>query len=466
MPAFLRRLIAAVDDNPVDVSLRLRVAGLLSERGYRDDAIAQCSAVLQLDPSNASALALMSRAIAPARPPAAASGQAPGPDTAPRLTERQRQQEKQQATAWPGTPPAADTRNDLPVPARPTLRLPTGELLTMDQVTARAAEKRAQLAEDEASCREQLRLDPGNAQMLLRLADVVLKQHRYIESAQIILEAATINVGIGAAATSLSLIWRFLRASMASWERSAPPSLVWDALGRAPAPVDEACGEFWRATLESRARVAVGLARLADIVGAAATSFGGELTEPGEIPRSRLAWPESTWDASYDRLDWSVLGLPEAPALAGSGDLRSAVWILQAAADGGERLVEQLRPGTSPGSGSYTAAFGGADLQKAASEIQAEVTALSPAYNACADALRELGATMEDARQKTSQAQREAERAIAQLRREHERYWDEKRQSALRSAGLALGRVSEVATRCAGAVRAAIPRGPAVGQGH
>ena len=64
----LDSLRAAVAATPGDIPLRLHVAGLLLERGLRDEAVAQLSAVLGQEPGNAEAAALMSRALTGSAP--------------------------------------------------------------------------------------------------------------------------------------------------------------------------------------------------------------------------------------------------------------------------------------------------------------------------------------------------------------------------------------------------------------
>ena len=68
----LDSLRAAIAAAPTDIPLRLHVAGLLLERGLRDEAVAQLGAVLGQEPGNAEAAALMSRALTGSTP-------APGP---------------------------------------------------------------------------------------------------------------------------------------------------------------------------------------------------------------------------------------------------------------------------------------------------------------------------------------------------------------------------------------------------
>jgi AAA+ superfamily predicted ATPase len=60
-PALLASLHRAVEAMPDDVGLRLHLATLLAEAGQRDEAIREAGAILQLDPANAGALALITR---------------------------------------------------------------------------------------------------------------------------------------------------------------------------------------------------------------------------------------------------------------------------------------------------------------------------------------------------------------------------------------------------------------------
>jgi AAA+ superfamily predicted ATPase len=65
-PALLASLRRAVEAMPTDVGLRLHLATLLLDAGQRDEAIREAGAVLQLDPANAGALAVITGARAPA----------------------------------------------------------------------------------------------------------------------------------------------------------------------------------------------------------------------------------------------------------------------------------------------------------------------------------------------------------------------------------------------------------------
>jgi SpoVK/Ycf46/Vps4 family AAA+-type ATPase len=59
--AVLAELLAAVDASPEVVPLRLRVAGLLADRGRHAEALTHCTAALQHDPGNADALTMLQR---------------------------------------------------------------------------------------------------------------------------------------------------------------------------------------------------------------------------------------------------------------------------------------------------------------------------------------------------------------------------------------------------------------------
>src|SRR5450755_3749400 len=95
-PTVLASLRKAVEAMPDDVPLRVHLATLLVQAGQRDEAIRHVGAVLQRDPGNAEALALLQRPAEPAPgppsvptsgPPSgpdnAAAGSAPPPDASP-----------------------------------------------------------------------------------------------------------------------------------------------------------------------------------------------------------------------------------------------------------------------------------------------------------------------------------------------------------------------------------------------
>ena len=94
-PTVLASLRKAVEAMPDDVPLRVHLATLLLRAGQRDEAIRQVGAVLQRDPGNAEALALLQE---PPGPPAAAT-EAGG--TGPAAS-----QEAGSPPAAPGRPPA------------------------------------------------------------------------------------------------------------------------------------------------------------------------------------------------------------------------------------------------------------------------------------------------------------------------------------------------------------------------
>jgi AAA+ superfamily predicted ATPase len=84
-PTVLASLRKAVEAMPDDMPLRVHLATLLLQAGQRDEAIRHVGAVLQRDPGNTEALALLQRPAAPApsppSPPAGPAGPA-GPDNA------------------------------------------------------------------------------------------------------------------------------------------------------------------------------------------------------------------------------------------------------------------------------------------------------------------------------------------------------------------------------------------------
>jgi SpoVK/Ycf46/Vps4 family AAA+-type ATPase len=81
-PALLASLRRAVEAMPDDVGLRLHLAKLLIDAGQRDEAIREAGAVLQLDPANAGALALISGTPQAAAHSGADEGANAGPDPA------------------------------------------------------------------------------------------------------------------------------------------------------------------------------------------------------------------------------------------------------------------------------------------------------------------------------------------------------------------------------------------------
>ena len=85
-PTVLASLRKAVEAMPDDVPLRLHLATLLREAGQHDEAVRHVGAILQRDPGNADALALLrepekdissERSVVPPPPPASATGEAP-----------------------------------------------------------------------------------------------------------------------------------------------------------------------------------------------------------------------------------------------------------------------------------------------------------------------------------------------------------------------------------------------------
>ena len=106
-PTVLASLRKAVEAMPDDVPLRVHLATLLLRAGQRDEAIRQVGAVLQRDPGNAEALALLQE---PPGPPAAATE--PG-GTGPAASQEASSPPAAagQPPATPGRPPAAPPGN-------------------------------------------------------------------------------------------------------------------------------------------------------------------------------------------------------------------------------------------------------------------------------------------------------------------------------------------------------------------
>jgi len=96
-PSVLDSLRKAVEAMPDDVPLRLHLARMLRQAGQRDEAVRQLGAVLQRDPGNAEALALL---------------QAPGPEPAPAPAEAE------------GAAPAGPAANTAERPGSPSPPLP------------------------------------------------------------------------------------------------------------------------------------------------------------------------------------------------------------------------------------------------------------------------------------------------------------------------------------------------------
>jgi len=103
-PAVLDSLRNAVGAMPDDVPLRLHLAGLLLRAGHRDEAVRHLGAVLQRDPGNAQAIAMLT-----APPPAA--GEHPAAPVSSVSPER-------------AGPPAASPPSAPPVPDAPAAALP------------------------------------------------------------------------------------------------------------------------------------------------------------------------------------------------------------------------------------------------------------------------------------------------------------------------------------------------------
>jgi AAA+ superfamily predicted ATPase len=104
-PAILESLRNAVAAMPDDVPLRLHLAELLLRAGQRDEAVRHLGAVLQRDPGNTQALAMLTA-------PAPTAGQHPAAPVSPVSPER-----ASPSAAGPASPPAAADVPAVPPPA-------------------------------------------------------------------------------------------------------------------------------------------------------------------------------------------------------------------------------------------------------------------------------------------------------------------------------------------------------------
>jgi AAA+ superfamily predicted ATPase len=117
-PKLVESLRKAIDAMPDDVELRLHLATLLIEAGQRDEGIREVGVILQADPANARALALIT-----ATPPVSSPGAQPGPGAQPDRAaggERPSQGESTRA-AEPGSWAGAESLT------QPALREPVSE---------------------------------------------------------------------------------------------------------------------------------------------------------------------------------------------------------------------------------------------------------------------------------------------------------------------------------------------------
>ena len=110
-PTVLASLRKAVEAMPDDVPLRVHLATLLLQAGQRDEAIRHVGAVLQRDPGNTEALALLQRPAAPAPSPSPSAPQVPPAPQAPPAG-------PDSATAGP-VPPNSPVPPNGPPPAGP-----------------------------------------------------------------------------------------------------------------------------------------------------------------------------------------------------------------------------------------------------------------------------------------------------------------------------------------------------------
>ena len=125
-PTVLASLRKAVEAMPDDVPLRVHLATLLLRAGQRDEAIRQVGAVLQRDPGNAEALALLQE---PPGPPAAATeagGTGPAASQEAGSNAPAASQEAGSPPATPGRPPPAPGRPPAAPPGNPDHSLRSG----------------------------------------------------------------------------------------------------------------------------------------------------------------------------------------------------------------------------------------------------------------------------------------------------------------------------------------------------
>ena len=102
-PPVLESLRSAVQAMPDDVPLRVHLATMLMNAGLRDEAVRHVGAILQRDPGNAAALALLQ-----APDPSATQGQAPRPDVAPGQDQAPHQSQVPHQGQAPGQDLASD----------------------------------------------------------------------------------------------------------------------------------------------------------------------------------------------------------------------------------------------------------------------------------------------------------------------------------------------------------------------
>jgi tetratricopeptide (TPR) repeat protein len=384
----------------------------------------------------------------------------------------------------------------------------------------KAARSLSRRAEAESACRAGLRLDPQNEDLLLSLAEILYEQQRVMEAGETYLAAARINPVGDAPVKALVQFWRHLRAAEHSWQHQAPDSEGWDEMcGDCPAPVDQACREFWRFTLEARDRVLQSVSQSLDIIEATVKSLGGKITE-GAALRPAPRWSGGAWRREpYKDLDWSVLGLPEAPVRGDAERIKNGSRMLRHAGERAADFGQQFAPVATASTGLRVQGDEGADFHEIVTDLHAEVTALSAAYLACAAALSDFGDALQWAKRQTSDARGWADHAIRrrqlstgelnlreakaivdkalsrsplqhleaigptlaaviqeearseqdqellpatkeQRQEEARREWEQERLAAVESAKTALITLRDAEARCAEAVIAAIPREP------
>jgi tetratricopeptide (TPR) repeat protein len=389
------------------------------------------------------------------------------------------------------------------------------------QAVAEAARSLSRWDQAESSYRAALRLDPQNDKYMFGLAEILDRQQRQMESAEIYLAAAWINPRSDAPVKALSRFWHRLRSAGKGWDSHKPKSEIWDDIGReCPPSVAEACGEFRRVTREAHHRVEESLIRAQEVIEATVKSLGARIDLVADTLRPYPQWSGAAWSReSYQDLDWRVLGMEEAPVRGDPGRVSAVAAQLRHAGERTAEFGEQFGHVATASTGLEVQGEDDVGFHEIVVGIHADVTRLTDAYLACAAALYGYGDALKWARMQTADARAWAERAIMRLqistgflslaeakamtlkgldgespgavapllgavvqeearvereprrdsfvqaagqaearRQESQVEWEEERQAAQRSARLALGVLGEAEVRCAAAVRSAISR--------
>jgi tetratricopeptide (TPR) repeat protein len=336
------------------------------------------------------------------------------------------------------------------------------------QAMVKAARSLSRWDDAEGACQAGLRLEPQNEDLLLDLAEIRYHQQRYLEAAEAYLAIARISPVSDAPVKALVQISRQLYAAGSTWQAGAPDSGSWDGMCQeCPAPVDEACREFWRVTLEARDRVLQSLTQLQEIIQATVRSLGGTVNPGTFTPRSVSRWSGAAFVREpFHRLDWQVLGFEEAPVRGDPQRINTGAGMLKHAGERTAELGQQFAPLAAATTGLHVISDDGADFYQIVKSIHAEVTSLTLAYQSGAAALSQFGDALKWAQRQTSDARGWAERAVKrrqqaedpELHVQHE--WEQERLAAVQSGKTALATLSEAEARCAEVVRAAISHQP------